>query len=105
MSRRAARFILLIAAASVLGCQKDAPPIDLSKAPWLDPKAQMEGLKNSDFRIRGISAFNLGNIGAKAAEALPELERIAGNDPEPKVRENAREAIEKIKAAAAEVEP
>jgi hypothetical protein len=102
MSKRAARSILLILVvmASFIGCQKEPPPVDLSKAPWLDPKAQMEGLKNSDFRIRGISAFNLGNMGAKAAEAIPELEKLAANDPEPKVRENAGEAIEKIKRAA-----
>ena len=99
MSKRAAAMILVVAVASGIGCQKQAPQADLANAPWLDTKAQMEGLKNSDFRIRGISAFNLGNMGANAAEALPELERLAASDPEPKVRENAREALGKIKAA------
>jgi HEAT repeats len=99
MSKRAAAWILVVAVASPIGCQKQTPPADVSNAPWLDPKAQMEGLKNSDYRIRGISAFNLGNMGAKAAEALPELARLAASDPQPKVRENACEALEKIKAA------
>jgi hypothetical protein len=82
------------------GCDKTPPPpADLSKTPWLDPKAQMEGLKNQDFRIRGLSAFNLGNMGAKAADAIPALEKLAQDDANEKVRENAREAVDKIRAA------
>ena len=65
-----------------------------------DPQSQIEGLKNSDVRIRGISAFNLGNMGAKAADAIPVLEKLAKDDANPKVRENARLALEKIRAAA-----
>jgi hypothetical protein len=82
------------------GCSKSAPPVtDLSKAPWLDPKVQAEGLKQSDMRLRGLSAVNLGKIGAPAAEALPALEELAESDPEPKVRQLAREAVDKIRAA------
>jgi HEAT repeat protein len=83
------------------GCEKSPPPVtDPAKAPWLlDPQSQIDGLQNSDFRIRGLSAFNLGNMGDKAAETIPALEKIAQSDPNPKVRENARGAIEKIKSA------
>ena len=105
MSNRAAQFLIVGAAVIFGGCREQPElPADLSKAPWLDPKAQMEGLRSSDFRIRGISAFNLGNMGARATEAVPELERLAANDPEPKVRENAREAVEKINAASGDSE-
>jgi hypothetical protein len=91
-------FIAIFATA---GCDKTPPPTDPAKAPWLlDPQSQIEGLKNSDVRIRGISAFNLGNMGAKATEAIPELEKLAKDDANPKVRENARVALEKIRDAA-----
>ena len=92
--------MLLLGVGALAGCEK-APPtaVDLAKAPWLDPKVQMEGLKDGDMRIRGLSAFNLGNQGAAAAAAIPELEKLAKDDPEPKVRENALKALEKIRAA------
>ena len=98
---RVATTVLLLTAFCVLGCEKKYPPVtDPAKAPWLlDPQSQINGLKNEDFRIRGLSAFNLGNMGAKAGDALPELERLAKDDPEPKVRARASEAAEKIRAA------
>lgn len=82
------------------GCEKSPPPVtDLSKAPWLDPKVQSEGLKSGDMRIRGISAVNLGKIGAPAADAIPTLEKLAQSDPEKKVRDLSKQAVEKIRAA------
>ena len=92
---------LLLVVFSTIGCDNSPPPpTDPAKAPWLlDPQSQIEGLKNSDVRIRGISAFNLGNMGAKAAGAIPELEKLAKDDANPKVRDNARLALEKIRAA------
>ena len=91
-------FALLVLGVSA-GCEQ-APPTaaDLSKSPWLDPKVQIEGLNNSDKVIRGVSAYNLGNIGAPAADAVPRLEQLAKDDPEPKIRENAAKALEKIHA-------
>jgi HEAT repeat protein len=59
---------------------------------------QIDGLNSSDKVIRGVSAYNLGNIGAPAADAVPRLEQLAKDDPEPKVRENAAKAVEKIRA-------
>lgn len=97
--RRVVVKAMLLAFVAVGACKKTLPPPDPSKAPWLDPKAQLESLTNSDFRIRGVAAYNLGNMGAKAADAIPELERIARDDPNPKVRENAQQAVEKIRAA------
>jgi hypothetical protein len=94
--------MILFVAAIAVGCGKAPPAADPSKAPWLDPKTQIESLKDEDFRVRGIAAFNLGNLGAKAAHAIPELERLAQNDPIPKVRENAAAALEKLRAASGE---
>jgi hypothetical protein len=95
-----AAVVLLLAVASVSGCEKAPTVTDPAKAPWLlDPQMQINGLKNQDHRIRGLSAFNLGNMGGKAAAAIPELERLAKDDPEPKVRERAREAVEKLRGA------
>jgi hypothetical protein len=84
----------------IIGCEKaPAPPADLAKTPWLDPKVQTEGLNSKDFKIRGLAAHHLGSIGAPAADAIPALEKVARDDPEAKVRENALKAIERIRAA------
>lgn len=97
----AVRVLLVLVVALTTGCSEAPPaPADLSKTPWLDPKVQTEGLKNTDFRIRGLSAYHLGNMGARAADAVPALEQLARDDPDAKVRENAAKALEKIRAAA-----
>ena len=93
------KVLLLLIALSGCG-QESSPPTDPAKAPWLlDPQSQVDSLKDPDFRIRGIAAFNLGNMGALAADAVPDLETIAKDDPDPKVRERASEAVKKIRAA------
>lgn len=94
-------WLFLLLAAPIASCEKAPPPVtDPAKAPWLfDAKAQIEGLKDRDFRIRGLSAFNLGNMGAKAADAIPILEKLARDDVHPKVRENAQQAVDKIRSA------
>ena len=104
---RVAVALLLSLASVVPGCEKSPPPVtDPAKAPWLlDPQSQIDGLKNDDYRIRGLSAFNLGNMGALAADAVPELEKVARDDPNAKVRANAREAIDKIRAATDKTSP
>jgi hypothetical protein len=93
--------LLLLFSMALIGCEQATPlPTDPAKAPWLlDPQSQIDSLKDNDLRIRGIAAFNLGNMGASAEKAIPDLEKLAKDDPEPKVRESAKEAIEKIRAA------
>ncbi len=91
---------MLVASAALVGCGKAPPPTDLTKAPWLDPHAQIENLKNQDSRIRGIAVQHLGNMGARAVEAIAALEKIAQHDLDAKVREYAKQAIEKIRSAA-----
>jgi hypothetical protein len=97
---RAALAMILFLAVLSIGCDNGPPQvIDPTKTPWLDPKTQIESLKDSNFKIRGLAAFNLGNMGERAVDAIPELERLAQSDPNPKVRENAAAALEKIRAA------
>jgi hypothetical protein len=93
--------VLLVAAASIYGCEESTPPVtDAAQAPWLlDPQSQINSLKNSDYRIRGLAALNLGKMGAKASDAIPELERLVRDDPNERVRMNASEALEKIRGA------
>ncbi len=96
--------ILVLTLISQLGCEKAPPPVtDPAQAPWLyDPKSQIDSLKSGNYRIRGLAAFNLGNMGSKAVEAVPALEKLAKDDPNPKVRENASEALEKIRGGGVE---
>ncbi len=97
--------MILLAASVLFGCDNGPPQvIDPNKTPWLDPQTQIESLKDPNFKIRGLAAFNLGNMGERAVGAVPELERLAKNDPNPKVRENATAALEKIRAASGENE-
>ena len=97
---RVAAAVLGLTVVVSFGCNKTPPPVtDPAMAPWLDPKAQLKGLKDGEYRIRGLSAFHLGNMGAKSAAALPELERIARDDPNEKVRQLAKDAVAKIRAA------
>lgn len=99
--RRTASALLLLAVFAS-GCGKSTPSAaDPANAPWLfDPQSQIKSLKDGDYRVRGIAAFNLGNMGAKASDAIPLLEKLSRDDPNEKVRENAREALEKIRGAA-----
>lgn len=90
-------LVTLFSIVSALSCSKSSPPIDTSNAPWLDLQVQIKNLRDKDFRVRGVAAFNLGNLGAKAESAVPELERLAQEDAEQKVRERAKEALEKIR--------
>lgn len=93
-------FAWVLAGVCSLGCGRSAPTeTDPSKTPWLDPQAKMKALKQSDRRVRGLAASQLGEMGAKAVDALPELERLAKDDPDPDVRERAKKSVDKIRAA------
>jgi hypothetical protein len=97
---RLAGGVLLVGVGFVGGCDK-TPPLstDPELTPWLFPEKHIEGLKNTEWMVRGLAAHHLGNMGAKAEAAIPELERLAKEDPVPKVRENAAAALEKIRKA------
>ncbi len=79
-----------------LGCAEPTPP--KTDLPWRNVDEQTKLLKNSDFRIRALAAFNLGNLGAAAKDAVPKLQQLK-EDPEPKVRKAAETALTKIKSA------
>jgi len=71
----------------------------LEETPWLFPGPQIEQLTASNFKARAVAARSLGKMGAKAKDAIPELERLVKEDENEKVREMAAEALEKIRAA------
>jgi len=68
-------------------------PSTVSKAELL--KFSMDSLKQHDARSRYFGAAWLGFLGPDAKEAVPDL-RCLLDDPEPLVREAAKEAIRKI---------
>ena len=83
-----------------VGCDKTPSVAEPTPetTPWLFPETQIKQLKASDFKARAVAARSLGKMGARAEAAIPELERLANEDKNPKVREIAAEALEKIRA-------
>ncbi|NOY43484.1 MAG: HEAT repeat domain-containing protein [Planctomycetes bacterium] len=81
------------------GCDKGPVPAERSPetTPWFYPEPQIELLTAPDFKTRAVAARNLGKMGAKAEAAIPELEKLL-EDKNEKVREIAKEALEKIRA-------
>ena len=75
------------------GCQK-SPPVR-TDLPWQKPEEQLKLLDDSDFRVRALAAYNLGNMGAQAAGAVPRLEALK-NDPNLKVQKAVELALQKI---------
>jgi HEAT repeat protein len=55
-----------------------------------------QGLDHEDRTIRAFAAFALGKIGPKARDALPALREAATDDPDPRVRQAARQAVKQI---------
>lgn len=72
-----------------------------------DPRvvdAMMAHLSSPFSDVRGLAAWSLQHAGAASSAALPALRKLAGDDPDPQVRQNAAaavEAIQKAKQAAA----
>ena len=81
-----------------VGCSDPEPePVPTPETtPWLFPEQQIELLESSDDRVKILAARNLGKLGAKAADAIPKLEKL-GDDDNAKVREAAEQALEKIR--------
>jgi len=94
MSKLFLGFLIFL---SATGCGKEPPAVEPTpeQAPWLFPEKQIELLKASDSTARALAARNLGNMGSRAESAIPELKNLL-EDENPKVRELAKEALEKI---------
>lgn len=58
----------------------------------------IDGLKAEAAMHRALAAIKLGEEGAAAKKALPQLEELAKNDPDPNVKKAASEAVAKLKA-------
>jgi HEAT repeat protein len=61
--------------------------------------ALRRALADSDSSVRSQDAFIFGFMGAKAAGALPDLQKVAESDPDSHVAQSARESIAKIRQA------
>ena len=90
--------LAIMAAVVCFGCNRAPQAETPQDAPWLDPAAQVELLKTGDYRLQVLAAKNLGNLGAQAADSVPELEKLR-DDPNPKVRHAVRAAIGEIMQA------
>ena len=65
--------------------------------------ALQEALADPDLRVRGDAAWALARLGARAA--LPQLESLAGDDPEPWVRQQAAAAVLALAGEDPEIPP
>ncbi len=59
--------------------------------------ALMRALSDRDAVVRLMAAFNIGQMGEPARQALPLLEDLAESDPDPKVRETALKMLNKLR--------
>ncbi len=100
--RHCAKILLLVVAAvsvNMVGCGPGAPSEEvMKKQQWGDPKKQMDLLGSDQPQVRVLAVTNLGNMGKAAAEAVPALEELLEKDPDPKVRDAADAALQKIRA-------
>ncbi len=83
------------------GCQK-SPPVR-TDLPWQQPEEQIKLLDDKDFRVRSLAAYNLGNMGKKAALAVSRLEALK-SDPNTKVQKAVELALQKIRGSEIPVE-
>ena len=76
-------------------------PVDAAAAEAARMVHQMKSLKARRTLERRIAARELGVMGRKAAPALEALRKIAAEDPDPGVREDAAEAVQSIERSMA----
>jgi len=89
----------IMIALAFVGCDKSPEVAEptVETTPWLFPEPLIKQLTSADFRARGVAAIGLGNMGAKAEAAIPELEKLL-EDENPNIRKVVKEALEKIRA-------
>jgi hypothetical protein len=60
--------------------------------------ALIRALEDRDSTVRLMAAFNIGQMGEIAMQALDNLEDVSSRDPEPKVRDTAMKTLNKLRA-------
>lgn len=91
---------LVILLSSISGCGRGGSPPG-APSPATNVPALLEELKvlkgSESVGRRNLAANRLGRLGAKASDAIDELEDVANSDPNPDVRETAKLALAKIR--------
>ena len=98
---KALRLWMLVLLATVAlpllsGCKKTYE-VAPDTATINDKAALIADLSNKDQATRGIAAGRLGDMGAAAQDALPELEKAAKKEKVPMVKTMMQDAIKKLK--------
>lgn len=94
-SRLVASFVLL--ALAVAGCGKKDVYQPREEATKQMVETLTKTLKDPVALNRLVACGGLEREYAHAKSAIPDLEQVANNDKDPKVREAAKKALEKIK--------
>lgn len=95
-------FAIIFPCTLFLGCGDDSvKPAQEEEVQWKDPAKQIELLEAKEPLVRRMAAGNLGRMGADAKDAIPALEKLK-DDPDPKVQEDAKKAIELIQQVPSE---
>jgi HEAT repeat protein len=99
--------VLALVAVLIPGTPFYLPDLVVSKAQYNGHSAAywVGALTHPDSEVRQQATFNLGAIGAQAAESIPALARILVDDPERKVRSQAALALSKMGPAAGAAVP
>jgi hypothetical protein len=81
------------------------PIVVLGKESTEVAETVMRAMGDRDSAVRMMAVFNMGQMGAPAATALPLIEGLAESDPDQKVRETALKTLNKLRIRYGLVEP
>ncbi len=93
--------LMLVTAVAGCGGAEDSQEVKLPKLAdknSVDVPRTIEALSHAEPRVRILNAYRLGELGPRAAEAIPALQKLT-NDPDPRVKLRAEEALAKIQAS------
>lgn len=98
MSSRAV-LVLIAAMMVIVGCESREDKIRKAseKADWGKVEKQIEVIEGPESPAKRVAVYNLGEMGAKAKEAIPALEKLR-ESADDDLKKLIDEALEKIKS-------